>query len=165
MGAQTLVWSAAACEFPGAGVYVGLSPHAEHFALARGLSLRQVRIFADGSVTVHDPSHAWLINYFAVRDPSCVRVKPVGRPRSPGERPHVELVFRLGRPRPTLDALATSGLEGQRPPVEIDLSAFVLTVGLPITAEEDFYRAVLAESAHLDWDELYERVALAARRR
>lgn len=158
MGQRTLVWSAAACEFPGAGVYVGLSPHAEHVELARGLTLKQARVFADGSLVVREASHAWLINYFAVRDPSCVRVRPVARP-------HVELVFRLGRPRHLLDALATSGLEGQRPLVAEDLSAFLLTIGLPAAAEEDFFRVVLAEAAHPDWAELYERVARAARRR
>lgn len=164
MDGQHLSWSALTTNCSGFGVYTGLSRHAEHSIFARGLTFKQMRVFADGMITVHDDRRAWILNYFAVRDPSVARVIPIDQPSAvPDFRP-VQLMLRIGRPRIAFDSFAVSGLYAQIGSDQSEMAAFVLTIGLPAAREEEFFGKILAGHPHSTWETLYDSVLAVARR-
>lgn len=156
-----LSWSATTCDFPGAGLYLGLAPSGEHTSVAQRFSTRQLRVLTGGSVRVRNDGPNWPLNYFAVRDPSTVRVVPLDKPQLPNGFRHVKLHFQFG------NAAAAGEEDGQRtlPEASPDASsAFLVTIGLPIPREEDFFREMVLGHAEQEWGEIYRRVRESARR-
>lgn len=147
----TVVWSAMAGEFPGAGVYLGLASCDEHVAVARGLGPRQARLFLGGRMkgASGGPSS---IHYYAVRDPSAVRVIRIQPGTSGGSR-HVELRILLGVNGQS-EALRVFG----PPPPGTPLAAFIMTIGLPPHEEVAFFEDVLVGCEQCSWQELLDRV-------
>jgi hypothetical protein len=151
------VWSAITCDFPGVGVYIGQAPRFEHLIIARMLSPRQMRLVT-GARTRLGPGGGGGgevgLEYYAVRDPSVVRVVPLDKPPINGFR-HVSLIFQLERPQLLPDAVSLHpGLTPARAPV----GTFLLTVGLPSAREEEFYRQAIVESPVSNFTDLYARI-------
>lgn len=163
MEIRHLLWSATTCEYPGAGVYFGLSLHTEHVAIARYLTPRQVRVMLGGMVTLRPGENPFPINYFAVRDPSAVKVKPVDQPPLHNGFRHVKLTCNFDRLHPSQETEAIARqvddhgrrLAGGKP---TSTAAFLLTIGLPISREDRFHKATLLDHAAQGWDELYQRM-------
>jgi hypothetical protein len=156
---HSIVWSAATCQYPGAGVYVGSAPQWEHLVLARGLSHKQLRIFIGGRLTFEGERRPWPIYYYALRDPSAARVVPIRNGRLPSGFDAVELRFRVGGAG--ADSVVPPGPERLQswaaetndcPP-----AGFIVTIGLDITKESGFFCKSL-DSHDLDWTELYSRI-------
>jgi hypothetical protein len=157
---RPLVWSAATCDFKSAGVYVGLAPDYEHLAAARGLTSKQLHLFVGGRMRSDGEARPWGINYYAVRDPSAVRVIPVCQPRLPnGFRPvHLRFNFPEHNGRSTVVVSA--------PPEEREIAGkaraapigFVLTIGLMEERERDFFAKIIQEHLDQDWSEVFRRV-------
>jgi hypothetical protein len=160
---DTIQWSATTCDYPGAGVYVGLAPDYEHMAVARGLACRQARVFVGGRMKFIPAGRPWAFNYYAVRDPSAVRVVPVSRPPLAGGFRHVELrvsinrngqrdaiVVRPPQNRPTPDKLFDAHLGAA--------AGFLLTIGLPIEQEAGFFGRLIEEHVDQDWSDVYARL-------
>lgn len=165
---QHLQWSATTCDFPGAGVYFGLAVPSEHLAVARRLSARQVRAFSGGTVTLRPDAEAFPFNYFAVRDPSAVKVKPLNRPPLANGFRHVKLAFNFERyyqPTPDFDsqaaveavgnAMKAAGQDKAKPTT----AAFLITIGLPIGREEQFFQETVISNPHQAWEDFYHLMA------
>lgn len=153
-----IIWSAAACEFPGAGVYIGLGQDFEHLAIARGLNPRQMRMFAGGRMQAPDGVSFWSLAYYAIRDPSALRVAPVEGGAAPPIRRHVRLHFRM-------DAAHVDSIVVHRPnstqagaPI-----GFLISVGLAMPLEDHFYAATVDHEQSPSWGDLFSHVASAAR--
>jgi hypothetical protein len=148
------VWSAITCDFPGAGVYIGNAPRFEHLIICRMLSPRQVRLITGATTRLGKAGSEVPLEYFAVRDPSVVRVVPVDKPAINGFR-HVSLVFQIDRPQLLLDAVS---VHPQLNALAIPPAAFLLTVGLPVSREETFYRQAVVERPVGQFSDLYARI-------
>lgn len=155
-----LTWSATTCEFPGAGVYIGLAPTFEHALLRQRLSEKQVCCYTGGTMRIRPDAECWRLNYFAVRDPSCVTVKPLNLPPLANGFRHVMLLFRLS------SMTASNGLRHPALPDGANplrgapgTSGFVVTVGLSAAREEAFHRRAVAEHPETDWGEMFRRLA------
>jgi hypothetical protein len=154
---RQVVWSATTCDFPGAGLYLGLAPWVEHVTAARRLTSRQLKVFTGARVQMRKDADTWPLNYFAVRDPSAVKVIRLDKPPLPNGFRHVRLAVQLERGQgldpavwafpPGMDALPTPGT-----------AAFVLTIGLPIPKEESFFRDAVAGHSGQDWGDIYRRM-------
>src|SRR3954463_3387510 len=94
---DTILWSATTCDYPGAGVYVGLAPDFEHMAVARGLASKQARMFVGARMRPNAEAALSLVTFYAVRDPSAVRVIPLNRAPVIGSFRHVELRIQINR--------------------------------------------------------------------
>ncbi len=155
-------WSAATCDFSGAGVYVGLAPEYEHITVARGLGAKQMQVYVGGRLRAAGESRPWPLHYYAVRDPSAVRVVPVQQPRLPnGFRP-VQLRFRfpIGNGRSSVVVSAPSDGVDLRGAVPLATPAgFVLTIGMAVDREEHFFRETIQRHADQELDEVFRRVA------
>lgn len=159
------VWSATTCDFPGAGVYLGLAPYSEHVAVARWLTSRQLRVFTGGRIRVSTDGLSWNLNYYAVRDPSAVKVKPLDKPPLPNGFRHVKLAFQFDRAAtPPEDSAASkvsseggSLLSEPRSP-ELTTAAFVLTIGLPMAREDQFFELAIGNHPDQDWGDVYGRM-------
>jgi hypothetical protein len=158
-----LLWSATTCDYPGAGLYFGLSLHAEHVALARCLTPKQVRTVLGGTVTLRPGEAPFPINYFAVRDPSAVKVKPVDKPPLHNGFRHVKITcnFERVQPTPETETIARQvddhgrRLAAGKPP---STAAFLITIGLSMSREDQFHKAALLKTPAQGWDELYQRM-------
>jgi len=152
------VWSATTCDFPGVGVYLGLAPRFEHLIIARMLSPKQIRLFTGAIVGVGKTGAA--IEYYAVRDPSVVRVIPLPQPPLPNGFRHVKLAFQFERPHLLTDAVTMIRMPnpGSTRPSEAPVG-FLITIGLAIGQEEDFYRRAIAEHEGQEFADLYARIA------
>jgi len=159
-----LLWSATTCDYPGAGLYFGLSLHAEHVAIARFLTSRQVRTLIGGTVTLRVGEPPFPINFFAIRDPSAVKVKPVDKPPLHNGFRHVKLSCNFDRAQSTpesenvarqLDELARRLAPAGKPP---STAAFVMTIGLSIAREDKFFHDAIQSHPGQGWDELYQRM-------
>lgn len=156
-----LAWSATTCDFPGAGLYLGLAPSSEHATVARRFSAKQVRILIDGTVRVRHDGPSWPLNYIAVRDPSTVRVVPLDRPPLPNGFRHVKLHFQFDNAAP-----GAADETGRTMPVsspEIS-SAFILTIGLPLVREDEFFNEAVSAWPAQDWGDVYRRLRDLGRR-
>jgi hypothetical protein len=145
------VWSATTCDFPGAGLYIGLAPRHEHLIIARMCTPRQVRLITAGNIRLGENGAACPLEYYAVRDPSVVRVIPVSLPALPNGFRHVKLAFQFEKPQLLQDAVSMGQLDGR------DIWAFVLTVGLPIATEDSFYRRAIGNYPSQSFTDLYAR--------
>jgi hypothetical protein len=96
--------------------------------------------------------------YFAIRDPSCIKVKSVdAAPRQDGVR-YVSLLFERDRMVPAEEAAALLRHDGESD------SAFIVTVSLPVAREEQFCRAVLPQSEE-EWTDMFDRLCSMGPRR
>ncbi|MBC7835801.1 MAG: hypothetical protein H7Y88_11980 [Phycisphaerales bacterium] len=122
--------------------------------MARFLTSRQLRVYVGGAVTMRAEGPRWPLHYFAVRDPSAVKVKPLEKPSLPNGFRHVKLVFQLDRPVPEPDAAVI-------PPCRDDTAspAFLLTIGLRATKEELFFERVVTDHADQTWGDVYRRLS------
>lgn len=164
MELRHLLWSATTCDYPGAGLYFGLSLHAEHVALARFLTPKQVRTCTGGTVTLRIGEPPFPINYFAVRDPSAVKVKPVDKPPLHNGFRHVKLTCNFDRSSctPETEAIARqvddTGKRMAPPGKPPSTAAFLLTIGLSISREDRFFKDAIMSHPAQGWDELYQRM-------
>ncbi|MEX2218039.1 MAG: hypothetical protein WD749_04700 [Phycisphaerales bacterium] len=155
---DTVLWTAATCDFRGAGVYLGLAPDYEQIAVCRGLSARQARVFVGGRVVI-PPGQRLSITYFAIRDPSAVRVIPIQPAHRIAGFRHVELRIHLGR-NGQRDAVVVSpapnghGPPGGRPPG----IGFLLTIGLPQEREPEFFQSMIVHHPDDEWSRVYTRL-------
>jgi hypothetical protein len=161
-GLRPVVWSAATCDFKGAGVYVGLAPDYEHLTVARGLTAKQLHLFVGGRMRAGAEQRPWPIHYYAVRDPSAVRVVPIGKPRLPnGFRPvHLRFKFPEQNGRSTVIVSAAGGATQEEIAAMAAAapSGFVLSIGLPVEKERDFFVRIIEEHLDQDWGEVFQRV-------
>jgi hypothetical protein len=159
-----LVWSATTCDFPGAGLYLGLAPTTEHIAVARGLTARQARLYLGGITAVRE-GEFWALNYLAVRDPSAVKVKPLDKPPLPNGFKHVNLVFQVEKAgcsnsaaetHKDLESTIHAGTAGNS-----DVpgwGAFIITIGLSPRKEAGFFSKWVAGHPRQSWGDLYLRL-------
>jgi hypothetical protein len=156
------LWSAATCGFKGAGVYVGLAPGYEHMAVARGLGAKQMQLYLGGRVKACGEVRPWPINYFAVRDPSAVRVIPVHQPPLPNGFKAVRLQFRFppqnGRSSITI-AAPRAGIQASACAAEESPAGFIVSVGLPIEREQRFFEETIRGHRDQDWEDVFVRIA------
>jgi hypothetical protein len=161
MQQSPVLWSARACPFRKAGVYYGLSPAHTHIEITERLLPRRGQVYLNGRVRLR-ASQPLPCVYYAVRDPSVVRVVPVPASITGPERDngHVSLIF----PPPARPAFAPASSEAsateaiQRCLVDQDQAAFVVSVGLRTQREAQFHRQVLLAHHDLPYSELCERI-------
>src|SRR5437016_10978760 len=100
MPKSPVLWSARACPFRRAGVYYGLSRAETHVPVAQRLLPRRGVPYPPRTMSIREHLAVPLV-YFAVRDPSAVRVVPVrgnGGADEPGDGGgHVFLIFPAAR--------------------------------------------------------------------
>jgi hypothetical protein len=161
-GLRPVVWSAATCDFKSAGVYIGLAPEYEHLAVARGLSAKQLHMFVGGRMRSTGEARPWAIHYYAVRDPSAVRVVPVGKPALPnGFKPvHLRFKFPEQNGRSTVVVSAAGGVSEEEITTMAAAapSGFVMTIGLAAEKERDFFVRIIEAHLDQDWGEVFQRV-------
>lgn len=163
-----IVWSGRDCEFPKAGVYYGLAPAHTHAMAAAWLLPRRGTVCVGGRTEVRSGEQRPL-HYYAVRDPSAVRVVPVkGQVRDdPG---HVSLIFRLGG----LDAAGRveTGVLSPDEAAALTLiresatheseAGFVMTIGLRKDREREFFENVVLVPPIQPFSALCDRIQSAA---
>jgi hypothetical protein len=166
-GLRPVVWSAATCDFKGAGVYLGLAPDYEHLAVARGLAAKQLHLFVGGRMRSTGENRPWGIHYYAVRDPGAVRVIPVGTSLLPNGFKAVHLRFRFpeqnGRSTVVVSAPPDAECKGAAPALTSPMG-FVMTIGLPQEKERDFFVKIIQEHLDQDWGDVFQRVHEYGRR-
>jgi hypothetical protein len=160
---DTIVWSATTCDFPGAGLYVGLAPDFEHLAVARGLGAKQARLFVGGRMRFNKGGRPWPFNYYAVRDPSSVRVVPVKRPPLPGGFRHAELRLHICRNGQRDAVVVRPPRNGHDPsqlfdPHLVAPAGFLVTIGLPLGLESRFFERMIDSHVDQDWSDVYARL-------
>jgi hypothetical protein len=148
------IWSATTCDFPGAGVYIGLAPRFEHMLVARLLSPKRLRVITGAHTRFGTGGARCPLEYYAVRDPSVVRVIPVDRPPLPNGFRHVKLAIKLERAR-TPEEISELRLHE---PVAHATCSFLMTIGLPLGREDAFYERAVARFPDQDFTELYSRM-------
>lgn len=153
----TPIWSATRCDFPGAGLYIGLAPRQEHLLVTRVHTPKRMRAFSGASTRFGDSGAFCPLEYYAVRDPSLVRVIPVKRPPLPNGLRHVKLAFQMGG-IPKLVALVEEVRATSDAAVLDSTAAFVMTIGLPLADEEGFYRRAVGMDPQQDFTDLYTRI-------
>lgn len=114
-------------------------------------SPKQVRLVTAAHTRLGNSGSACPLEYYAVRDPSCVRVVPVNLPPLPNGFRHVKLMFQFDKPHLLQDAVSVAQADGK------DIWAFVLTIGLPIAQEESFYDRAIGNFPNQGFSELYAR--------
>jgi hypothetical protein len=160
VGVDTIHWSATTCEFPGAGVYVGVAPDYEHMAIARALGHRQARLFVGARMRFSGLDRPAPVNYFAIRDPSAVRVVPVNLPPLPRGFRHVDLRFSLARnggSEPVVVSPAPN-VNGGGGVVIPAAEGFLVTVGLPIEREQAFFEKMVASNRNRLWSDVFAQL-------
>lgn len=136
-------------------MYIGHAPRPEHLVALRMLSPRQMRLITGARTRLGPRGGEVALEYFAVRDPSVVRVVPVDKAPVNGFR-HVSLVFQIDRPSLLDDAVS---LHPGIVPAVSPPQAFLLTVGLPIAREDEFYRRAIVDRPPGSFTDLYGRIA------
>lgn len=165
---QYLSWTATALVYPGAGVYVGFAPHYEHELVAHKLNQKQVRLFSGGAVIVRQ-DRVSALRYYAVRDPSAVKVKPIDRPPSPEGQKHVYLLFDFVSQTPArpADAAPPETCEESARVAPLDttssLPGFILSIGMPIARESWFHQQVVCAEPQQTLEELCRRIVETGR--
>jgi hypothetical protein len=153
MEGAAVIWSAASCTLPGFGVYIGLAEFCEHMTVARSLSAKRLRVFVGARLRIPTELGPWPLIYYAVRDPSAVRVKPVFKPATRAGFKSTDLHFRFDAALRESIAVST--------PADGKLAmpgCFVMTIGMRVPLEERFYHQVIDHRGHQDWDDLFERL-------
>lgn len=152
-----------ALSFSGAGVYVGFAPPDEHEVVAHRLNQKQLRVFTGGTLAVRFDRVSPL-RYYALRDPSAVKVRPIDRPPLPDGAKHVRLQFDFARPTPAkpADAVTPGSCEDPPPSLSADpptgLPGFILTIGAPVAREEWFHQKVVCAEPQQNLAELCRRI-------
>jgi hypothetical protein len=149
------IWSATTCDFPGAGVYIGLAPRFEHMLVARLLSPKRVRVVTGAHTRFGTGGTRCPLEYYAVRDPSVVRVIPIDRPPLPNGFRHVKLSFKLDQGRALQDAAA--GLNIAEASAHAT-GSFLMSIGLSLTREDAFYERAVGRYPDQDFTDLYARM-------
>lgn len=159
---EYLCWTAIDIEFSGAGVYLGFAPADEHELVTGRLSQKQARAFTGGTIAVR-ADRVSPLRYYAVRDPSAVKVKPVVR-ASDGTR-HVHLIFGFVKKSRSGGVVVEASCDGPSlwPVAPTGYPAFILTIGLPIDREESFHERVVCAEPSQTLAEVCRRVTEAAR--
>jgi hypothetical protein len=167
---HTIVWSATTCNVPGVGLYLGVAPDYQHMGVARGLSPRQARLFVGGRIRLGREGTTWPIYYYAVRDPSAVRVVPLDQPVLPGGFRHVELRIEIGRSGNgnggaiVVAHRARERAGGSAPDQDaLSSAAFLITIGLPVEQEHPFFEQMIDRHFDQEWTEIYERILMRCR--
>jgi hypothetical protein len=114
-------------------------------------SPKQVRLITAAQTRIGTNGSVCPLEYYAVRDPSVVRVIPVTLPPLPNGFRHVKLAFQFDKPHLLQDAVSLGHPDGK------EIWAFVLTVGLPIPNEEAFYRRAIGDFPYQTFSDLYSR--------
>jgi hypothetical protein len=114
-------------------------------------SPKQVRLITAGQTKIGVNGSVCPLEYYAVRDPSAVRVIPVNLPPLPNRFRHVKLAFQFDRPHLLQDAVSMGHPDGK------EIWAFVLTIGLPQAREEGFYRRAIGDHPVQSFSDLYTR--------
>jgi hypothetical protein len=128
-----------------------LVPWHEYLIVARMFTPRQVRLVTSASTRLGSGGVPCPLEYFAVRDPSIVRVIPVSLPPLPNGFRHVKLSFQFDRPHLLQDAVSTGQANGR------EIWAFIVTVGLPMGQEDEFYRKAIGDFPEQSFGDLYAR--------
>ena len=151
-------WSACTADFRGAGLYLGIATRSEIEGVQHGLTLKQVRVYTGETVRLHE-TRLSPITYFAVRDPSAVKVKPVDRPALENGFRHVKLVFNFDRlPPAEVRAAALPPETCEEDPAAdqaAGLPTFLMTVGLAPGKEESFFQRAVCDHPEQSWGELF----------
>jgi hypothetical protein len=164
--ATPISWSAATCDFKGAGVYVGLAPEYEHIAVARAVAPKQMHVYLGGRMRSPGEARPWPIHYYAIRDPSVLRVIPVHQPALPnGFRP-VHLRFRFPENNGTKTVFLSPPNHhdaGSDPLYTSQYTAapagFLISVGMQFEREQEFFAKTLQNHLDQDWEEVFQRIA------
>jgi hypothetical protein len=102
------------------------------------------------------------VNYFAIRDPSSVRVVPVRTPPLPGGFRHVDLRFQIGRngSREAVVIVPRNGHSGGAPLDQAVPAAagFLVSVGLPIAREQEFFEKMVLHNRDRHWNDVYTQL-------
>ena len=155
MSSHTVIWSASTCKHPGAGVYLGLAPQREHMIVARALSRRQAKVFVGGRVRGPGENRPWQIYYYAVRDPSAVRVVPINGAANGRGFGAAELRFRL--PPAADEAVAAPGPVCRQEAGDPAPAAFLMTIGLGSGEDRIFFQHTIG-AGDRTWSEVFELV-------
>jgi hypothetical protein len=126
----------------------------EHLVVARMYTPRQLKVFA--GCTVRVGTSPTPLQYYAVRDPSIVRVIPLNIPPGPDGFRHMKLAFQFDRPQLLADAV-TVARPNSAPATDLP-AAFLLSIGLVIAQEEQFFRRTIVDPGHQEFPDLYTRV-------
>jgi hypothetical protein len=151
-----VTWSGAVYSFAGAGAYVGMAACDEHYSVARMILPRQGWVYAGGGTRFRQVERIPTV-YYAIRDPSIVRIVPVQDPRSRPRR-HVLLGFDPRRESPSHPA-GMPALEVLKRHCEArNHGVFIVTVGLAIDEEDRFFNTVVLACEGRDYGELCDGV-------
>ena len=138
-------WTALTCNLEGTDVYLGLAAARDDLALS-SLDQRFIKAFPfrDISVVSGAPERVPL-RVYALRDPMIVRVTPLGSPVIEEGFVQVRLDF-------DLSGFASSGQPSAEPAAgDHPVMVFLLTIGLPLEKEEEFYGRVVNEFLDRSW--------------
>lgn len=153
MMSEHVTWSGAAYSFSGAGAYVGMASCEEHYSVARVILPRQGWVYPGGGTKL---VKVLPTVYFAVRDPSAVRIVPVADRRN-RVRKHVLLGFDGGKKGPHDPAVPA--MEQLKKHCDEKLhGVFIVTVGLPVREESRFFRSVVLACEGREFGRLCEEV-------
>jgi hypothetical protein len=147
-------WSALACPLRGAGGYLGVSPWVEQERVALSLSARRGVVYDGGKARVRAAA-PWPVRYFAIRDPSLIRVIPLDH-RGPGpDDRHVTLMVKLnGNGTHDADGVPRAAIPLAPPNDPEQMGVFMMTVGLRPELEAAFCRHAAHAAAGHNWQEL-----------
>jgi hypothetical protein len=128
----------------------------EHEVVARLLAPKRLRRLTGASTRFGHNGARCPLDYYAVRDPSVVRVIPVKRPPMPNGFRHVKLSFQMTglSMEEALEQLRRGPDAGGMD----STAAFVMTIGLPVAEEESFFQRAVAVEPNQDFTDLYTRI-------
>ncbi len=131
--------------------------------VARLHAPKRMRTLTGASARIGESGAVCPLVYYAVRDPSLVRVIPVKHPPLPNGSRHVKLAFQVGM-LPGLPVLVESIRRTEDPATLESTNAFVMTIGLPVNDEDAFYQRGVAADPQQDFTDLYTRFRELGRR-
>lgn len=148
-------WLAITCNFAGADIYLGLTAGIDD-VVAHALKASQMAAFPFQTIKIAtNDSKEVPLRVYAVRDPAIVRVHTIPGP-APAEGFHrVRLDFRIplvvagSAANPTAAEAKCNGAPETLPTKAV--MAFLLTIGLPIEQEDEFYSNVVNDFLQKSW--------------
>ncbi len=148
-------WLAITCNFAGADIYLGLTAGIDDM-VAHALKANQMVAFPFQSIRVATNDAIEVpLRVYSVREPAIVQVRRVTG-AAPAEGFHrVRLDFRIPMlcagddSTPSAAAAKNAGIPEPAPSSAI--MAFLLTIGLPIEQEDEFYNSVVNDFLHKSW--------------